>query len=197
MARLRLILRTCRAVTPSRYAIRAVSSPISMRLLIEVRLSSVRAGGMARRGFRKMQTERPIRIYQELQLLPNQDANWTGGRGLFSITRKTMICVVAPPKSWHLFGCGTEICSARYVGRLWISFSVPQDRWNPRLQVLTQNGFWNSLHGVALRKGHMAGALVSGAVRRHPTRTICICAITSTRADLATNGLLTLLRWMI
>lgn len=43
----------------------------------------------------------------------------------------------------------------------------------------------------------MAGALVSGAVRRHPTSTLCVRAITSTRADLVTSGLLTLLRWMI
>jgi len=54
--------------------------------------------------------------YTDILKASQMQVNWTGGRGLFSIARKTMICVVAPPKSWHLFGCGTEICSARYGG---------------------------------------------------------------------------------
>ncbi len=48
----------------------------------------------------------------------------------------------------------------------------------------------SSLHGVALR-GHwieVPEALVSGVGHCHLTSAVCICALTSARADLVTDG---------
>ena len=55
------------------------------------------------------------------------------------------------------------------------------------LHALTKNGPLSSLRGVALREGHwieIPEALMNGAARRHSTSAACICAITSTGADL-------------